>query len=250
MQLRRAPKKSRQDLSRASKLHVELISHTVDPERTVAAAIRLCYSSAAIAELRDRIDDAEAARLIAKVLKLGHLSVLEHASFTFAIEGISRACSHQLVRHRMASFSQQSQRYVKMRDFDFTVPPSISRDPTALNRFRDIIAGLQKEYSALLEAGIAPEDARYILPNAADTKLIFTANARSLLNFFELRLCTRAQWEIRELASVMLDAVRAVAPAIFRSAGPACETKGYCPEAEMSCGRAETLEHPGDREAE
>ena len=228
-------------------MRVDLVSHTQDPERTVAAAIRLCYSASEIGEIRDAIDDAEAARLIGKVLKLGHLSVLEHASFTFAIEGISRACSHQLVRHRMASFSQQSQRYVKMRDFQFVVPPSVQGDAELLNRtMRD----LQATYDSLLSAGISAEDARYILPNAAETKLIMTANARSLLNFFELRLCTRAQWEIRQLAGMMLDEAKSVAPNIFANAGPTCETSGYCREGEMTCGRAATLGLPGDKESE
>ena len=228
-------------------MRVDLVSHTQDPERTVAAAIRLCYSASEIGEIRDAIDDAEAARLIGKVLKLGHLSVLEHASFTFAIEGISRACSHQLVRHRMASFSQQSQRYVKMRDFQFVVPPSVQGDAELLSRtMRD----LQATYDSLLSAGVSAEDARYILPNAAETKLIMSANARSLLNFFELRLCTRAQWEIRQLAGMMLDEVKAIAPNIFAKAGPTCETSGYCREGEMSCGRAATLGLSGDKEAE
>ena len=219
-------------------MRVDLISYTQDPERTVAAACRLCYSASDIDAIREAIDDEAAARLIGKVLKLGHLSVLEHASFTFAIEGISRACSHQLVRHRIASFSQQSQRYVKMRECEFMLPPSIQQKPEAVERFNGLMDDLQAEYNALLEEGVAAEDARYVLPNAAETKVIMTANARSLLNFFELRLCTRAQWEIRQLAGLMLEKVREVAPNIFRSVGPTCDTKGYCPEGEMSCGRA------------
>ena len=216
----------------------------------MAAAIRLCYSASEIGEIREAIDGAEAARLIGKVLKLGHLSVLEHASFTFAIEGISRACSHQLVRHRMASFSQQSQRYVKMRDFQFVVPPSIKDDTEVAATLNQAMEHLQAGYDALLSAGVSAEDARYILPNATETKLIMTANARSLLNFFELRLCTRAQWEIRRLAGMMLDEVKAIAPNIFANAGPTCETSGYCREGEMSCGRAATLGLPGDKESE
>ena len=231
-------------------MRVELISYTQDAERTVAAAIKLCYSAADIGEIREGTDDAEASRMIGKVLKLGHLSVLEHASFTFAIEGISRGCSHQLVRHRIASFSQQSQRYVKMREFDFIVPPSIRSNPEAAKVAVETRDDLQARYDALLSAGISPEDARYVLPNAAETKVIMTTNARSLLNFFELRLCTRAQWEIRELAGLMLEKVKAVAPSIFAAAGPTCETSGYCREGEMSCGRAEARERPGDKEAE
>jgi thymidylate synthase (FAD) len=223
-------------------LHVELLSHTADPERTVAAATRLCYSASGILKIRDAIDDREAARLIKKVLQLGHFSVLEHASFTFGIEGISRACSHQLVRHRMASFSQQSQRYVKMRQVPFNIPESIRKNKDAMERFSALSDRLQADYNAMLAEGIPAEDARYILPNAVETKIIMTANARSLLNFFEHRLCTRAQWEIRQLAGLMLKCVREVAPNIFSAAGPACESRGYCCEGSMSCGRAETLD--------
>lgn len=237
-------------LNRESSLRVELVSHTHDPERTVAAAIRLCYSASDIGEIRKAISDTDAARLIGKVLKLGHLSVLEHASFTFAIEGISRACSHQLVRHRIASFSQQSQRYVKMRNCDFIVPPSIQSIPEAADKLNDVLLELQSRYDELLAAGVSAEDARYVLPNAAETKVIMTANARSLLNFFELRLCTRAQWEIRQLAELMLKKVKSVAPTIFAIAGPTCETHGHCREGDMSCGRAKALGFPVDKEAE
>ncbi len=223
-------------------MRVELISHTHDPERTVAAAIRLCYSASEIGEIREKIDDAEAARLIGKVLKLGHLSVLEHASFTFAIEGISRACSHQLVRHRIASFSQQSQRYVKMRECEFVVPPAVQSDPEAAEKLSRTLDDLQARYDELLAAGISAEDARYILPNAAETKVIMTANARSLMNFFKLRLCTRAQWEIRHLAELMLGQVKPVAPILFANVGPTCETSGYCREGELSCGRLKSDE--------
>jgi thymidylate synthase (FAD) len=225
-------------------LHVDLISHTSNPERTVAAAVRLCYSASDIGQIRQAVDDAEAARLIAKILKLGHFSVLEHASFTFAVEGISRACSHQLVRHRMASFSQQSQRYVKMSEFDPIIPPSVERDTEAARRFSEAMEILRNQYDAMLAAGIAAEDARYLLPNAADTKLIMTVNARSLLNFFELRLCSRAQWEIRRLAELMLEKIKPVAPNIFSAAGPACESRGHCHEGEMSCGRAGSSQDP------
>lgn len=218
-------------------MRVDLISHTTDPERTVAAAMSLCYSASDIGSIVDVLDDAETSRLIRRALKLGHHSVLEHASFTFAIEGISRACSHQLVRHRMASFSQQSQRYVRMRDFDHTIPPSIQRDENALLEYNNLIHNIQIQYDAFLVSGISAEDARYILPNSAETKLIMTANARSLLNIFELRLCSRAQWEIRRLVGLMLVEVRRVAPVLFESAGACCESKGYCSEAEMSCGR-------------
>ena len=229
-------------------MRVVLLSHTQDPERTVAAAIRLCYSPAGIDKIRERVDDAEAARLIDKVLGLGHFSVLEHASFTFGIEGISRACSHQLVRHRLASYSQQSQRYVKMRDLEFFTPPSIAGNAEAAEKYSAVMQQLHRCYDDLLAAGLEAEDARYVLPNAADTSIIMTANARSLLNFFELRLCTRAQHEIRQLAALMLSEVRRVAPVLFAKAGPACESKGYCTEGEMTCGRAEPIHRPVDKD--
>jgi len=225
-------------------LRVELISHTLDPERTVATAIRLCYSASDIGSLQERIDANESKRLIRMALRLGHYSVLEHASYTFAIEGISRACSHQLVRHRMASFSQQSQRYVKMTGCESTIPPSVQRDGQASECFHKALEAMHSAYNELIASGCPAEDARYILPNASDTKLIVTANARSLLNFFELRLCTRAQWEIRHLAEEMLRQVRIVSPVLFEFAGPTCDVKGYCREAEKGCGRAEPLQIP------
>ena len=228
---------STDNLQRGPHMLVKLLSHTTDPERTVAMAGRLCYSGCDIASLESKTDDDNAAKLIEKLVQMGHLSVLEHASFTFGIEGISRACSHQLVRHRIASFSQQSQRYVELRDLDFTVPPGIAADQVAAEEFSAFIETAQTCYNKLLDRGIPAEDARYVLPNAGETKLIFTANARSLLNFFELRLCTRAQWEIRQVAAVMLAEVRTVAPDIFKLAGPTCESSGYCREGEKGCGR-------------
>ncbi len=220
-----------------------LLSHTQDPERTVAAAIRLCYSSVGIDSIRERVDDAEAARLIEKVLGLGHFSVLEHASFTFGIEGVSRACSHQLVRHRLASYSQQSQRYVKMQDLEFFIPPAIAANEHAAERYSATMGQLQQCYDDLLADGFEAEDARYVLPNAAYTSVIMTANARSLLNFFELRLCTRAQYEIRQLAELMLAEVRKAAPILFAKAGPTCDTKDFCGEGEMTCGRVANRNH-------
>jgi thymidylate synthase (FAD) len=231
-------------------LRVKLISHTIDPERTIAAAVRLCYSASDIDRIMEKIDDREAGRLIEKVLELGHFSTLEHASFTFAIEGISRACSHQLVRHRIASFSQQSQRYVKMRDPNFSIPNSIASRSEASAKFTEALEKIEDTYAELLEMGVNAEDARYILPNAAETKIIMTANARSLLNFFELRLCTRAQAEIRQLATLMREEVRAVAPNLFRLAGPTCESAGYCREGDKSCGRAPVLPRKAEGELE
>ena len=173
--------------------------------------------------------------------RMGHTSTFEHVSFTFAIEGVSRVLTHQLVRHRIASYSQQSQRYVKEHDFERIVPPSIARDPAVKARFDELCNAIQGFYNDMTEAGIPAEDARYILPNATETKIVVTMNARSLLHFFELRCCSRAQWEIRELANRMLEEVRQVAPVLFAKAGPTCVTQRVCHEGKMSCGRLKQL---------
>jgi thymidylate synthase (FAD) len=216
---------------------VQLLSHTPDPEQVVAAAARLCYSPASIGDLMEKSrTDREA--LLRKILSLGHLSVLEHASFTFGIEGISRACSHQLVRHRLASYAQQSQRYVAHREpFAAVTPPSISADPALAARYQALLAEIHTVYQELLDGGVPAEDARFVLPNAAATKLVVTMNARELQHFFYLRCCRRAQWEIRDMAVRMLHLARKAAPLLFAEAGPGCLT-GPCPEGAMSCGAA------------
>ena len=173
-------------------------------------------------------------------LSAGHESVLEHLSFTFRIEGISRACSHQLVRHRLASYSQKSQRYVSEQDFEYILPPSISQNDTARALYEDCMKNLSSAYRALVDAGVPKEDARYVLPNACATDLIMTMNARELLHFFNLRCCSRAQWEIREMANQMLKLCKDCAPLIFENAGPSCKKLGYCPEVK-SCGKVPTL---------
>jgi thymidylate synthase (FAD) len=170
-----------------------------------------------------------------RVIERGHTSVLEHATFTLSIEGISRACSHQLVRHRMASYSQQSQRRVKLKGGDYIVPPSVAANAKAEEFYRDLMDAAWRGYAKLIEMGIPTEDARFVLPNSAKTNLVVTMNARSLLNFFELRCCLHAQWEIRELAYEMLRRAKKVAPLIFGSAGPPCEVRGICPEKDTSC---------------
>lgn len=214
---------------------VQLLTHTPDPERACAAAARLCYSAADIDQLMTKSDEDQSA-LLQKILKLGHFSVLEHASFTFGIEGISRACSHQLVRHRVASFSQQSQRYVSSReDFEVVTPPSIDADPELKATFEGFMAESGKVYADLLEAGVPAEDARFVLPNAAATKLVMTMNARELHHFFHLRCCRRAQWEIRAMARQMLRLARQAAPVLFAGAGPGC-LNASCPEGAMTCG--------------
>ncbi len=214
---------------------VQLLTHTPDPETVVAAAARLCYSPSSIDQLleKSRVDRDE---LLRKILSLGHTSVLEHASFTFGIEGISRACSHQLVRHRLASYAQQSQRYVSHKErFAAVTPPSIEQRPELLERYQALLDDIHGVYRQLIDAGVPAEDARFVLPNAAQTKLVLSMNARELQHFFHLRCCRRAQWEIRAMAKEMLRLVRPVAPLLFANAGPGC-LNGACPEGAMSCG--------------
>lgn len=220
---------------------VKLVRHTPEPERTVAMSARLCYSPIGAAQLEEKISDEQAAKLVRKLVSMGHLSTLEHVTFTFAIEGVSRVLTHQLVRHRIASYSQQSQRYVKEHDFETIVPASIASKPEAKAKFDKLMTEIQAMYDEFIALDIPAEDARYILPNATETKIVCTFNARSLLNFFSLRCCTRAQWEIRALANEMLRQCQAVAPVIFENAGPTCVSEGVCHEGAMSCGRLQAI---------
>ncbi len=219
-------------------MKVKLINYTKNPEKIVAQSARLCYSNLGIEDLKKSLTNESITKLIKKIMRLGHYSVLEHITFTFAIEGISRVTSHQLVRHRIASFSQQSQRYVKIskEDFPYIIPKSIAKDDKLRKIFIDTIKELDKIYHQFLDDNIAAEDARYILPQAVETKIIITANARELLHIFKLRCCSRAQWEIREVAKSMLKEVKDIAPTIFENAGPPC-ILGPCPEGELTCGR-------------
>ncbi|HEY8463395.1 MAG TPA: FAD-dependent thymidylate synthase [Bacillota bacterium] len=223
-------------------LKVKLLSYTPEPDRLVAAAARLCYSAVGVEEILEKISPEQVSRLLRQLQASGHESPLEHCSFTFGIEGVSRALTHQLVRHRIASYSQQSQRYVQLGNFEVITPPSIAKNPAAAGIFAATMDQIATAYRRLLEAGIPAEDARFVLPNACETKIITTFNARSLLHFFEIRTCTRAQWEIRELALEMRRLVREVAPLLFKLSGPSCETWGYCREGKMSCGKAASLE--------
>lgn len=221
-------------------MQVQLLTHTPDPERVVAAAARLCYSAAGIDALLDTERERQLA-LLSKILGLGHFSVLEHASFTFGIEGISRACSHQLVRHRIASYSQQSQRYVTHASrFEAVMPDSVAAVPKLRERFEAFLDEAHLVYGELLAAGVPAEDARFVLPNAAATKLVMTMNGRELHHFFALRCCRRAQWEIRAMAKEMLRLARLAAPALFASAGPGC-LRGKCPEGAMTCGEQDAV---------
>ena len=219
----------------AIQMKVALMSHTPDPERVVAAAARLCYSKFNATKAFAEFDQKEIKRQLGIILANGHFSVLEHASFTFAIEGISRACSHQLVRHRIASFSQQSQRFVKLKEIEFIIPEKIRNNERALDVYDNALETCRGAYQELVEIGIPAEDARYVLPNASPTKIVVTMNARSLVNFFELRCCLSAQWEIRQLAEEMLRLVRQVAPTIFEKAGPFCFSRKICQERKYDC---------------
>lgn len=222
-------------------MRVVLLAHSPDPEKVVAAAAKQCYSPKFAADIVDTLEPEAAGEFIQRVVSWGHASVIEHVSFTFAIEGVSRAFTHQLVRSRIASYSQQSQRYVSFADFQYIVPPSVAKSEEALGVFSNAMEEVRKAYQKLMELGVDKEDARYVLPNAAETKIVVTMNARSLLHFFELRLCDRAQWEIRQVAWEMLSLVRKVAPSIFAKAGPTCMTQGVCYEGDLACARAKNV---------
>jgi thymidylate synthase (FAD) len=231
---------------------VKLIQYTPDPEGVVAAAAKLCYSQAGVEDILEKLDQNNTEKFLNMLMSYGHESPVEHVSFTFGIEGVSRSLTHQLVRHRIASYSQQSQRYVKLEQFEYVVPPEIGSNKEAKAIFVDAMEKTQEAYNNLVEIlrqkyldeGIemapaekkAIEDARYVFPNACETKIIVTMNARSLINFFKHRCCNRAQWEIRDLAEKMLAEVRGVAPTLFKYAGPGC-LKGVCPEGKMACGK-------------
>ncbi|MCX6810125.1 MAG: FAD-dependent thymidylate synthase [Candidatus Berkelbacteria bacterium] len=220
-----------------AKLKVTLLSHTKDPERTIVAAIRQCYSQESGAELWEKVTDDQKKRLIKQVVASGHTSTIEHASFTFAIEGVSRALTHQLVRHRIASYSQKSQRYVKDGGFEFILPPTINKNSEAKKIYLNGLKNIQENYGKLLALEIPAEDARMILPNGCETKIVVTMNCRSLFNFFAERLCMRAQWEIRQMATLMLVECKKIAPDIFKYAGPTCVTEKICWQGKLNCGK-------------
>lgn len=216
-------------------MKVKLIAYTPNAVEVCASAGRGCYSDKSSATIMGQ-EKWNAEKTLKNIIGYGHYSVLEHASFTFSIEGVSRALTHQLVRHRIASFSQQSQRYVNMKDCNFVTPKSINNNSDALKIYTDAVEQLEHAYDDLIKLGVNQEDARYILPNACETNITMTMNARELLHFFELRCCTRAQWEIRMLANEMLKQCKQVYPVIFEKAGATCE-RGYCNEGAKSCGK-------------
>ena len=266
-------------------IKVKLLAHTPNPDAVVAAAAKLCYSKVGVEQISEKLTDEEVKRFVNHLVEMGHESPIEHVTFTFGIEGISRSCSHQIVRHRIASYSQQSQRYVKLEQFEYIVPPAIENNPEAKRIFTEAMERDQKAYDELVDLlledilidkhaadygscikeilkenpDVAPdrskvldlyaenfledyrkaekqaiEDARYVFPNACETKIVITMNARSLLHFFNVRCCNRAQWEIREMATEMLKECKKIAPALFKKAGPDC-VYGKCGEGKMSC---------------
>jgi thymidylate synthase (FAD) len=218
-------------------MDVVLLYSTPDPERAVAAAARLCYAPIGAAELLDTMSEPAVRKVLKTIIDSGHHSALEHASYTFAIDGVSRAMTHQLVRHRLASYNQQSQRYVSFADEPvFVMPPAVASDPATAERFEAAVDTAFSAYRELIGLGVQPEDARYLLPNATETKIVVTMNVRELLHFFELRCCNRAQWEIRAVAHRMLELAEPTAPYIFMDAGAACR-RGPCPEGKMTCGK-------------
>lgn len=245
-------------------MKVTLINYTKDAEKIISASAKLCYSPVTIGEIMDNIDDDKSQHFVKMLSSLGHDSPIEHVSFTFGIEGISRACLAQITRHRLASYSVQSQRYVKEDNFLYVTPPEINKNQYLkqlyddfMNNIHDVyikfvsvlkdqhykqfIQSGEDEKDALLKAEkLAIEDARFLLPNACNTKMIMTMNARSLKNFFSLRCCNRAQWEIRNLACEMLKLVKSVAPTLFHDAGPNC-VRDRCLEGKMSCKKSEEV---------
>lgn len=251
-----------------TKLKVKLLTHTPDADKLVAAAAKLCYSAADVDTLLDNLTAEKVESFIERLADLGHESPIEHASYTFAVEGVSRALLAQLTRHRIASYSVQSQRYVDKAEFAYIIPPSIEeRGGIVLDEFENIMRRIQVIYellrigltdyhtAELIDKGyteseaaakaekLANEDARFVLPNACDTRIIFTMNARSLHNFFRLRCCNRAQWEIRAMADEMLKLCREVSPVLFRHAGPSCAVSGKCSEGAYCCGEPRCKEN-------
>ncbi len=234
-------------------MKVVLLAHTPEPEKVVAAAAKLCYSSSAVTEIMDELNEENTAKFINMLMNIGHESPVEHVTFTFGIEGVSRSLLAQITRHRMASYSVKSQRYVAEGNFEYITPPEIENIPEAREIFHAAMQRDREDYNKLTEIlkskyiseGVdekpaqkkAIEDARFVLANACETKMTVTMNARSLYNFFRIRCCERAQWEIRALADEMLRLVKEVAPVLFKNAGPSC-VAGACPEGKMSCGKA------------
>ncbi|MBQ2700142.1 MAG: FAD-dependent thymidylate synthase [Clostridia bacterium] len=225
-----------------AKMKVALIRHTLEPQEVCALGARLCYSRATVDTLKEKVESQDQTKFVQSLLDMGHLSVMEHASFTFGVEGVSRVLLAQLTRHRLASFSVQSQRYVSYeKGFGYIVPPKIAAlgeaEAAEFARQMDQIHAWYTAWQEKLGKGEGSnEDARFVLPGACETRLMVTMNVRELRHFFSLRMCNRAQWEIRELATRMHRLCMEVAPELFKDAGPAC-LRGGCDQGEKSCGK-------------
>jgi len=217
-------------------LKVKLLAYTQNADRICAAAGNSCYSERSSMEI---VEDIDAEKVLSRIVGMGHHSVIEHAVFTFSVEGASRALTHQLVRHRIASYSQQSQRYVSMDKATYVTPHTVEENGKAEEIYDSVMDTIWDAYKKLEELGIPAEDARYLLPNGCTTNITMTMNARELLHFFSLRCCNRAQWEIREMADQMLRVCKEVSPIIFKNAGPPC-VRGPCPEGKKTCGHPRT----------
>ena len=229
-------------MAERKKIHVELIRYTYNPEEIISLAAKLCYSRSDINSLKDKISEKDQSSFIQRLINMGHESVFEHAAFTFGVEGVSRVLLAQLTRHRLASFSVQSQRYVSYeKGFGYIVPPSIeSLGEEAVQQYHDQMNQIEcwyVEWQQKLgnQGEKSNEDARFVLPNACETRLLMTMNVRELWHFFSLRMCSRAQWEIRSMAEQMHLLCLKTAPELFSNSGPAC-LRGKCPEGEKSCG--------------
>lgn len=245
-------------------MRVDLLSKTPDGEKLIAAAAKLCYSKSGVSNILVDLSEESAGQFLSMLTEIGHVSPIEHVTLTFGVEGVSRSLTHQLVRHRIASYSQQSQRYVRLDAFEYIVPPAIAEQKELEETFRKTMQTLQQAYDELVE-GLIPgntkkyldlgfsekeaasrgekdslEDARYVFPNACETKIIFTMNVRSLLHFIELRTCHRAQWEIRALALEVHRLAAEAFPVLFQNAGPRC-LQGPCPEGRMTCGKQQEV---------
>lgn len=228
-------------------MKVELLAYTQNPKEVIYAAARQCYSKLGAHEIYAQTKKVQSAKLkefITHLMQRGHESPLEHVNFTFAIEGVSRVCTHQLVRHRIASYSQQSQRYVSMENFGFITPPLIAKNKAAQEKFEAAIKDILRycdELKKILETDPKlnkekiNEDVRFLLPGACDTKIVVTMNVRELIHFFAERMCLRAQWEIREVAAKMYMHCKKVIPEVFVSAGPKCKLHKICPEHNEAC---------------
>lgn len=229
-----------------SEMKVALIRHTLSPEEVVALGARLCYSKARVDDLMERVSSNDQTNFVNRIMHMGHDSVLEHASFTFAMEGVSRVLLAQITRHRLASFSVQSQRYVSYeKGFGYIVPPKIEAlGAEAVAEFEQQMDTIHQWYTSWQErlgnGEGGNEDARFVLPGACETRMMVTMNVRELRHFLSLRMCTRAQWEIRELATRMHKLCMEVAPALFANAGPGC-LRGACPEGEKTCGKLQQM---------